>query len=79
MAGSAIVRRLGSENCEVITATLAELDLRRLEEVLAWMADKRIDAVFMAAATVGGILANSTRPAELLYEMIIPLTHVRSS
>lgn len=68
MAGSAIVRRLEREDCQVITATHAELDLRRQADVNAWMADKRIDVVFMAAATVGGILANSTRPAEFLYD-----------
>lgn len=68
MAGSAIARRLARESCEVITATHAELDLRRQADVIAWMAEKRIDAVFMAAATVGGILANATRPAEFLYD-----------
>ncbi len=68
MAGSAIVRRLAIENCEVITATHRELDLRKQEDVNAWMAERRIDAVFMAAATVGGILANSTRPAEFIYD-----------
>jgi GDP-L-fucose synthase len=68
MAGSAIVRRLARENCEVITATRAELDLRRPADVQPWMAEKRIDAVFMAAGTVGGILANATRPAEFIYD-----------
>ncbi len=68
MAGSAIARRLARESCEVITATHAELDLRRQADVIAWMAEKGIDAVFMAAATVGGILANATRPAEFLYD-----------
>jgi GDP-L-fucose synthase len=68
MAGSAIARRLARENCEVITATHAALDLRRQADVIAWMAEKRIDAVFMAAATVGGIVANATRPAEFLYD-----------
>lgn len=68
MAGSAIVRRLARESCEIITASHAELDLRGQPDVIAWMAEKRIDAVFMAAGTVGGILANSTRPAEFLYD-----------
>ena len=66
MAGSAILRRLGSENCDIVAAAHTELDLRRQADVNAWMTDKRIDAVFMAAAKVGGILANSTRPAEFL-------------
>jgi GDP-L-fucose synthase len=68
MAGSAIARRLARERCEVVTASHAELDLRRQADVIAWMAEKGIDAVFMAAATVGGILANATRPAEFLYD-----------
>lgn len=68
MAGSAIVRRLASEDCEIITATRSELDLLRQADVEKWMAAKEIDAVFHAAATVGGILANSTRPADFLYE-----------
>jgi GDP-L-fucose synthase len=76
MAGSAIVRRLARERCEVITATHAELDLRRQADVSAWMADKRIDTVFMAAATVGGILANSTRPAEFLYDNLAMAANV---
>jgi len=68
MAGSAIARRLAREGCEMVTVGHGELDLRRQAEVRAWMAAQRIDAVFMAAATVGGILANSTRPAEFLYD-----------
>ncbi len=68
MVGSAIVRRLARENCEVITATRRELDLLRQADVESWMEEKKPDAVFHAAATVGGILANSTRPGEFLYE-----------
>jgi GDP-L-fucose synthase len=68
MAGSAIVRRLAREDCEVITATRGELDLLRQADVAAWLAAKRVDVVFHAAAKVGGILANSTRPADFLYE-----------
>jgi GDP-L-fucose synthase len=76
MAGSAIVRRLGRENCEIITATHRELDLRRQSDVYAWLAEMRIDAIFMAAATVGGILANSTRPAEFLYDNLVIASNV---
>jgi GDP-L-fucose synthase len=68
MAGSAIVRRLASEDCELLTVSRDEVDLRRQEAVEAWMARTRPQAVFVAAATVGGILANSTRPAEFLYD-----------
>jgi GDP-L-fucose synthase len=76
MAGSAIARRLGSENCEIVVATHSELDLLRQTEVEAWMADRKIDAVFLAAATVGGIMANSTRPAEFLYDNIAIASNV---
>lgn len=67
-AGSAIVRRLAQEDCELLTVSRQEVDLRRQEQVEAWMEKNRPQAVFLAAATVGGILANSTRPAEFLYD-----------
>jgi GDP-L-fucose synthase len=76
MAGSAILRRLSLENCEIVTAAHAELDLLRQADVHAWMADQRIDAVFLAAAKVGGIMANSMRPAEFLYENLVITTNV---
>lgn len=76
MAGSAILRRLLRENCEMITATHAELDLRRQVDVNRWMAEKSVDAVFMAAGTVGGILANSTRSAEFLYDNLVIAANV---
>jgi GDP-L-fucose synthase len=76
MAGAAIVRRLGREHCEIVTAARSELDLLRQADVDAWMAGKKIDAVFLAAATVGGIMANATRPAEFLYENLAIETNV---
>lgn len=68
MVGSALVRRLGREGCELLTVRRAELDLRRQAEAEAWLEAKRPEVVFVAAATVGGILANSTRPAEFIYD-----------
>ena len=76
MAGSAILRRLEGEDCEIITAARDELDLIRQADVEAWMARKKIDAVFHAAALVGGILANSTRPADFLYANLCIATNV---
>ena len=76
MAGSAIVRRLAREGCEIVTVDRDELDLLRQAEVHAWMTASTIDAVFLAAAKVGGILANSTRPAEFLYENLVIETNV---
>lgn len=71
MVGAAIVRRLATEGCTVLTATRAELDLTRQDAVEAWMQKNRPDAVFLAAAKVGGILANDTYPADFLYDNLI--------
>lgn len=71
MVGSAIVRRLGSEGCEVLTASRAELDLKNQAAVRAWFAANRPDAVFLAAAKVGGILANDSFPADFLYDNLM--------
>lgn len=71
MVGSAVVRRLAGEDCQVLTATRAEVDLTRQAEVEAWMAANRPDAVVLAAAKVGGILANDTYPADFLYENLM--------
>src|SRR5690606_20838966 len=68
MVGAAIVRRLASEDCEVLTATRDEVDLRDQAGVRGWLADRRPDAVILAAAKVGGILANDTYPADFLYD-----------
>ncbi len=71
MVGSAIVRRLASEGCEILTANRSEVDLTRQSEVESWMEKNRPDAVFLAAAKVGGILANDTYPADFLYDNLI--------
>jgi GDP-L-fucose synthase len=71
MVGSALVRRLVREGCDVVTAARAELDLRRQQDVEASLAASLPDAVLVAAATAGGILANSTRPAEFLYDNVL--------
>jgi GDP-L-fucose synthase len=76
MAGAAIMRRLEREHCEVVTTTRSELDLMRQAHVHEWVAVSKIDAVFLAAATVGGIMANATRPAEFLYENLVIETNV---
>jgi GDP-L-fucose synthase len=68
MVGSALVRRLEKTDCEILTVTHKEVDLRRQAETEAWLAAHKPDTVFVAAATVGGILANDTRPAEFLYD-----------
>src|SRR5690554_2481778 len=71
MVGSALVRRLASEDCEILTASRDELDLMHQAAVRAWMASRRPDAVFVAAAKVGGILANDSFPADFLYDNLM--------
>jgi len=66
MVGAALVRRLAHESCEVLTAGRAELDLTRQDGVEQWMAKARPDAIIVAAAKVGGILANDTYAADFL-------------
>ncbi|HEY1426084.1 MAG TPA: GDP-L-fucose synthase [Caulobacteraceae bacterium] len=71
MVGSAIVRRLAREDCSVLTADRADLDLMRQDEVDRWLKKTRPDALFLAAARVGGIRANNSRPADFLYENLM--------
>src|SRR3954463_9996893 len=81
LVGSAILRRLragGFEN--LLTATRHQLDLRDQAAVNYWFRANRPDYVFLVAGTVGGILANSTRPAEFLYDnMMIHATVVHAA
>lgn len=76
MAGSAIMRRLQAEKCEILTARRDVLDLSRQSEVEGWLAANRPEAIFLAAATVGGIMANATRPAEFIHDNLIIETNV---
>jgi GDP-L-fucose synthase len=71
MVGSAIVRRLASEGCEVLTASRQDADLRNQAETTAWIEKAKPDAIFLAAAKVGGILANDTYPADFLYDNLM--------
>jgi GDP-L-fucose synthase len=71
MVGSAIVRRLKSEDCQVLTVGRDKADLKRQAAVDAWVAEAKPDAVFLAAAKVGGILANDTYPADFLYDNLM--------
>ena len=76
MVGSALVRRLASTGCEVLTAGRDVVDLTRQAETEAWLAANRPDAIFLAAARVGGIHANNSRPAEFIYENLAIQTNV---
>lgn len=68
MVGSAVVRRLKSESCSILTVDRSRVDLRDKLSVQSWMEEARPDVVILAAAKVGGILANNTYPAEFLHE-----------
>jgi len=77
MVGSAIVRRLAGENpTEILTAHSNQLDLRNQMHTQQWMADNKPDAVFMAAAKVGGIHANSAYPAQFLYDNLMMAANI---
>ena len=76
LLGSAVVRRLRSEACEILTADRSVADLRRQDQAEAFIASARPDAVVVAAATVGGILANSTYPADFIYDNMMIAANV---
>lgn len=71
MVGSALVRRLQREDCEILTADRAHVDLMDGDQVRAFIRGVRPHAVFIAAAKVGGILANDTYPADFLYDNLM--------
>lgn len=80
MVGSAIARRLEQENCEILTVPRQEVDLADKQAVHQWMGDNKPDMVVLAAAKVGGILANDTYPVDFLYEnMTLQNNVIRSS
>jgi GDP-L-fucose synthase len=68
MVGAALVRRLSREDIELQTAARSQVDLRDQAAVFDWFAGKRPQVVFLAAAKVGGIVANDTLRAEFLYD-----------
>lgn len=79
MVGRALVRRLQTEDCEIITSLRDELDLTRQADVEDWFQQHRPDAVIMAAAKVGGILANDTQPADFLLQNLMIETNTISA
>lgn len=71
MVGAALVRRLAAEDCNVVTTEGRSVDFRRQIEVESFMSEARAHAVIVAAAKVGGILANDTCPADFLYDNLM--------
>ena len=77
MVGSALVRRLEQEKCEVLHAPpSAGLDLRRQADTESWLKSSRPQAVFLAAARVGGIHANDSQPGPFIYDNLAIETNV---
>lgn len=76
MVGSAVVHRLARENCTILTATRSELDLTRQAEVERFVRSEKPDAIVLAAAKVGGILANDTYPADFIYDNMLIETNM---
>jgi GDP-L-fucose synthase len=76
MVGGALLRRLAQEDVRLLTATRNEADLRDQAAVNKWFAAKRPQAVFLAAAKVGGIVANNTLRGEFIYENLIIAANV---
>lgn len=76
MVGSAVVRRLQTEDCEILTVGREVLDLRDQAATKAFFDRNRPDVVVLAAAKVGGILANDTYPADFLYDNLVIETNV---
>lgn len=76
MVGSAVVRRLASENCEILTVGRDAVDLTSQTQVEEWMAEEKPDAIVMAAAKVGGILANDTYPVDFLIQNLQIQTNI---
>jgi GDP-L-fucose synthase len=76
MVGSALVRRLAREDCELLTVERDRVDLRRQAEVEAWMHEMKPQVVVLAAARVGGIHANANRPADFLDDNLTLQTNI---
>lgn len=79
MVGSALVRRLQSEKCTTLIAGSGELDLRDAAAVNRWVQANRPDAVIIAAAKVGGIMANVSLPADFIYDNLMIASNVIKS
>jgi GDP-L-fucose synthase len=76
MVGGALARRLASEDVELLTAPRRELDLCDQAAVFDWFASKTPQVVFVAAAKVGGIVANNTLRAQFLYDNLVIAANV---
>ncbi|HEX3494457.1 MAG TPA: GDP-L-fucose synthase [Methylocella sp.] len=76
MVGSAILRRLAKEDVEILTVDRSDVDLREQQAVRQWVAGAKPDVIILAAAKVGGILANDSYPADFLFDNLAIETNV---
>ena len=76
MVGSAIMRRLAGEDAEILTVDRRDVDLREQDDVRQWVARAKPDVIILAAAKVGGILANDSYPADFLFDNLVIETNV---
>ena len=76
LVGSAVVRRLRQEPCEILTVSRQEVDLSDRRRVDSYLKQSKPDAIIVAAAKVGGILANDTYPADFLYDNLMIETSI---
>jgi len=76
LVGSALVRRLGQEDCELLTVDRSDCDLRDRTDVETWLNEAHPDVVLLAAARVGGIYANDVNPVDFLYDNLTIQTNV---
>lgn len=76
MVGSAIMRRLAGEDAEILTVDRRDVDLREQDAVRQWVARAKPDVIILAAAKVGGILANDSYPADFLFDNLVIETNV---
>lgn len=76
MVGRALVRRLASENCEILTVDRQKVDLRDQFAIRKWLGNTKPEVIFLAAATVGGIQANRSRPAQFLYDNLMIASNI---
>ena len=74
LVGSALVRRLAREDCEILTVERTALDLRDRAAVAHWFESERPDAVILAAGRVGGVLANASYPVDFLLDNLLIAT-----
>jgi GDP-L-fucose synthase len=76
LVGSALVRHLATDNCEILTASRSEVDVADREAVSGYIKREKPDAIIVAAAKVGGILANDTYPVDFLYDNLMIETSI---